>query len=79
MRAVVIAEAIRTAQELAGTPAINAEQLRDGFEALEITPERLEEIGLPDFGPEIEMSCRTTAAAAWSACSNGTPRRGSGP
>lgn len=55
--AVVIAEAIRTAQELAGTSAINAEQLRDGFEALEITPERLVEIGLPDFGPEIEMSC----------------------
>ena len=55
--AVVISEAIRKAQELAGTSAISPEQLREGFEQLEITPERLAEIGLPDFGPEIKMSC----------------------
>jgi branched-chain amino acid transport system substrate-binding protein len=55
--AVVIAEAIRKAQELAGTAAITPEQLRDGFEQLDITPERLVEIGLPDFGPEIKLSC----------------------
>ncbi|MTH78340.1 ABC transporter substrate-binding protein [Paracoccus aestuariivivens] len=55
--AVVIAEAIKKAQELAGSSAITAPQLRDGFEALDITPERLTEIGLPDFGPEIKMSC----------------------
>ncbi|WBU64224.1 ABC transporter substrate-binding protein [Paracoccus aerodenitrificans] len=55
--AVVIAEAIRTAQELAGTSAISAEQLRDGFENLNITDERLTEIGLPDFGPAFETSC----------------------
>ena len=55
--AVVIAEAIKKAQELAGTSAITATQLRDGFEALDITPDRLKEIGLPDFGPEIKMSC----------------------
>lgn len=53
----VIAEAIAKAQELAGTSKINGEQLREGFEALEITPERLAELGLPDFGPEIEMTC----------------------
>ena len=56
--AVVIAEAIRKAQELAGTSAISPEQLRDGFEQLDITPERLVEIGLPDFGPEIKLSCQ---------------------
>ena len=55
--AVVIAEAIRKAQELAGTAAITPEQLRDGFEQLDITPERLTEIGLPDFGPEIKLTC----------------------
>ena len=55
--AVVIAEAIRKAQELSGTSAISPEQLRDGFEQLDITPERLVEIGLPDFGPEIKLSC----------------------
>ncbi len=55
--AVVIAEAIRKAQEIAGTSQITPEQLREGFENLDITPERLEEIGLPDFGPEIALSC----------------------
>ncbi|MBO9456457.1 ABC transporter substrate-binding protein [Paracoccus sp. R12_1] len=55
--AVVIAEAIRKAQELAGTAQINPEQLREGFENLEISTDRLAEIGLPDFGPEIALSC----------------------
>ena len=55
--AVVIAEAIKKAQELSGASAITAAQLRDGFEALDITPERLAELGLPDFGPEIKMTC----------------------
>ena len=55
--AVVIAEAIKTAQELAGTSAITPEQLRDGFEQLNISAERLTEIGLPDFGPPIELTC----------------------
>ncbi len=55
--ALVISEAIRKAQEVAGTSAITAEQLRDGFEQLDITPARLEELGLPDFGPEIKLSC----------------------
>ncbi|WP_134725100.1 ABC transporter substrate-binding protein [Paracoccus luteus] len=55
--ALVISEAIRKAQELSGTPAVNAAQVRDGFEALDITPERLTELGLPDFGPEIKMTC----------------------
>lgn len=55
--ALVMSEAIRKAQELAGTSAINGAQLRDGFEALEITPERMTELGLPDFGQEIKLSC----------------------
>ena len=55
--AVVIAEAIRTAQEMAGHSDISPEELRAGFENLDITPERLAEIGLPDFGPEIKTSC----------------------
>ena len=55
--AVVIAEAIKKAQELSGTAKITAPQLRDGFEALDITPERLAELGLPDFGPEIALTC----------------------
>ncbi|GGH62358.1 ABC transporter substrate-binding protein [Frigidibacter albus] len=55
--AMVISEAIRKAQELAGTPAVNAAQVRDGFEALEITEERMAELGLPNFGQPFAASC----------------------
>ncbi len=55
--ALVISEAIRKAQELAGTPAITAAQLRDGFEALEITQERMTELGLPNFGQAFKATC----------------------
>ncbi len=55
--AMVIAEAIRKAQEISGTPAITAAQLRDGFEQLEITEERMVEIGLPHFGQPFKASC----------------------
>ncbi len=45
------------AQELAGASGINAAQLRDGFEALEITEERMAELGLPNFGQPFKASC----------------------
>ena len=55
--ALVISEAIRKAQEIAGTPAVNAAQVREGFEQLEITEARLAELGLPDFGQPFKASC----------------------
>jgi branched-chain amino acid transport system substrate-binding protein len=55
--ALVISEAIRKAQEIHGTAAINAQQLRDGFEALEITEARMAELGLPHFGQPFKASC----------------------
>lgn len=55
--ALVISEAIRKTQEMTGSAKITPEQLRDGFEALDITPERMAELGLPDFGPELKLSC----------------------
>ncbi|MFZ5749767.1 MAG: ABC transporter substrate-binding protein [Pseudomonadota bacterium] len=55
--ALVIAEAARKAQELAGTAAINASQLRDGFENLEITEARMAELGLPNFGQPFKATC----------------------
>ncbi|MCV2866699.1 ABC transporter substrate-binding protein [Defluviimonas sp. WL0075] len=55
--ALVISEAIRKAQELAGTSAVNAAQVRDGFEALEITQDRMTELGLPNFGQAFASSC----------------------
>jgi branched-chain amino acid transport system substrate-binding protein len=53
----VIAEAARKAQELAGTSAINAVQMREGLEALEITEARMAELGLPNFGQPFAASC----------------------
>lgn len=55
--AMVISEAARKAQELAGVGAINARQMRDGFEALEITEARMAELGLPNFGQPFAASC----------------------
>lgn len=61
--ALVIGEAIRKAQELAGTPEINAAQLRDGFEALDITEARMAELGLPNFGQPIKLDCTNHGGA----------------
>ncbi|HBD89125.1 MAG: ABC transporter permease [Rhodobacteraceae bacterium GWE1_64_9] len=55
--ALVISEAIRKAQEIHGTAAVNAAQVRDGFEQLEITEARMAELGLPNFGQPITASC----------------------
>ena len=56
--ALVIAEGIRKAQELAGTAEITAAQMRDGLEALEITEARMTELGLPGFGQPFQLSCQ---------------------
>ena len=55
--AMVISEAIRKAQEIHGSAVITPVQLRDGFEALEITEARMAELGLPNFGQPFAASC----------------------
>ena len=55
--AMVIAEAIRKAQEIHGTAAVNAKQVRDGFEQLEVTEARMAELGLPNFGQPFAATC----------------------
>jgi len=71
--AMLAAEAIKTAQELAGTAQITTEQLRDGMENLEITNAKMEAIGLPGFGPEFKVTCQNhggdgfAAVAQWDA------------
>ena len=55
--AMLAAEAARTAQELHDTKQITAAQMRDGMEALEITEERMTELGMPNFGPSFKVSC----------------------
>ena len=55
--AVVLAEAIRNAQESTGKKIITGADMRDGLEAMNLTQERLTELGLPDFTGEIKGSC----------------------
>ncbi|WP_428546103.1 ABC transporter substrate-binding protein [Profundibacter sp.] len=55
--AMLAAEATRKAQELSGKAQITPADMRDGMEALEITEERMTELGMPNFGPSFKVSC----------------------
>ncbi len=55
--AMLVSEAAKTAQEIHGVATINPSQMRDGMEALKITEEKMTALGLPNFGPEFEVSC----------------------
>ncbi len=55
--AMLVAEAIRAAQELTGESVIDAEDMRAGLEALSITEERIKEIGLEGFMRPIQVTC----------------------
>ena len=55
--ALLIAEAIKTAQEIHGVADITPAMMRDGMEALEITEEKMTALGLPNFGPAFAVSC----------------------
>ncbi len=71
--AMLAAEATRKAQELSGKGQITPADMRDGMEALEITEERMVELGMPNFGPSFKVSCSnhggpgTGAVAQWDA------------
>ena len=55
--AVVLAEAIHAAQEMTGKSVITGADMRDGMEAINLTEERLTELGLPGFTGELKGSC----------------------
>ncbi|MCC0062745.1 MAG: ABC transporter substrate-binding protein [Defluviimonas sp.] len=55
--AMIISEAIRTAQAATGHAAVNAAEVRDGFESLDLTEARLTELGLPGFAQPIKATC----------------------
>ena len=55
--AMLAAEAAATAQEIHSTKALTPAQMRDGMEALKIDQARMTELGLENFGPEINVSC----------------------
>jgi branched-chain amino acid transport system substrate-binding protein len=54
---VIIAEAIRTAQQLTGKKVVSGEDVRRGFESLSISQARLKEIGLDGFASPIKVTC----------------------
>jgi branched-chain amino acid transport system substrate-binding protein len=53
----LIAEAVRTAQRITGKKAVNGEDVRRGFEALNITEARLKEIGMEGFANSVRVTC----------------------
>jgi branched-chain amino acid transport system substrate-binding protein len=57
LNSVLIAEAIRTAQQLTGRKQVTGEDVRRGLETLRITPARWKEIGLEGFAAPISVSC----------------------
>ena len=57
MNAAIIAEAVQTAQGKYGKKALTGEQIRDGFEALNIDDDRLKAMGLTGFMEPIKVSC----------------------
>lgn len=63
MNAVVVAEAIRKAQEISGKKSITGEDMRKGLEALNIDEARLKEIGLEGFTIPMAVTCKDHAGA----------------
>jgi branched-chain amino acid transport system substrate-binding protein len=55
--AMLAAEAARTAQEIHGTGDITAAMMRDGMENLNVDAARMAELGMPNFGPEVSVTC----------------------
>ena len=55
--AMLAVEAARTAQELAGHAQITPEEMRNGMEHLNISNERLAELGLPSFSAPFQVTC----------------------
>ncbi|MCF3932149.1 ABC transporter substrate-binding protein [Acuticoccus sp. M5D2P5] len=61
VNSLIMAEAIRTAQELHGHPNVTPAEVRDGLEALNISADRLKEIGLEGFMEPMVLSCEDHA------------------
>jgi branched-chain amino acid transport system substrate-binding protein len=54
---VLIAEAIRNAQKVTGKKVVSGEDVRRGLETLNITAARWKELGLPEFGSPLAVTC----------------------
>jgi branched-chain amino acid transport system substrate-binding protein len=53
----LIAEAIRTAQKITGKKIVTGEDVRKGFEALNVSEARLKEMGMDGFAAPIKVAC----------------------
>lgn len=71
--AMLAAEATLKAQAMTGNAQITATDMRNAMEVLEITEERMAELGMPNFGPSFKVSCEnhggpgTGAVSQWDA------------
>ncbi|MBV1866445.1 MAG: ABC transporter substrate-binding protein [Marinosulfonomonas sp.] len=65
--AMLAVEATKKAQEIHGVAQITPAMMRDGMEALEITEASMAALGLPNFGPEISVSCESHGGAGYGA------------
>jgi len=63
LNSVIIAEGIRTAQELTGKTVITGEDMRLGLEALNLDEARLEELGLKGFAHPMKVTCEDHAGS----------------
>ena len=63
----ILAEGIRKAQNIHGVGEVNAAQVRDGLENLDISAERLEELGMTGMVAPFQTSCanHTGHAGGW--------------
>ena len=57
LNAMIATEAIRTAQGKFGERSLTGEEVRWGYENLDITKERLAELGMGDFVPPMKVTC----------------------
>lgn len=56
--ALLIAEGIANAQKITGKTAVTGEDVRRGLESIDITPERLKELGLEGFAEPLKLTCK---------------------
>jgi branched-chain amino acid transport system substrate-binding protein len=54
---VLIAESIRNAQKITGKKVVTGEDVRRGLETMSISAARWKELGLPEFGSPLAVSC----------------------
>lgn len=63
MNAALVAEAIRTAQKMSGKKDITGEDMRGGLENLNLSNERIAELGLTGLLPSVSVSCNNHEGA----------------